>query len=192
MGNRGDKYETLSDNDIQALSAQTQIPPHILQQIYQAFMERAGSDGRMVVTDFKKAYTEINPNANFFTLDSDAERVFVMFDWNHDGVLTFNEFLMAYILLQRGDDVPANRWQNVMNTMPTSVLSRPGLLNYTEAFQLLQYMNKFYQVPDFDLTMQHNAIWTQLTPYLDPNGYIPQAQYLSALNAQPQIQPHIW
>ncbi len=29
---------------------------------------------RMTISDFKKAYTEINPNANMFNLDNDAER----------------------------------------------------------------------------------------------------------------------
>ncbi|CAF3009573.1 unnamed protein product [Rotaria sp. Silwood2] len=192
MGNRSDRNQTLPDYDINVLSQQTQIPPHVLQQIYEAFMERAGNNGRMTVSDFKKTYIEINPNANYFTLDSDAERIFMLFDTDRNGVLTFNEFLMAYILLQRGGDSATSRWQYAMNSMPITAFSRPGLLNSAEALLLLQYMNQFYQLPDVDPVMLHNIIWTQLALQLDPSGYIPQAEYLRVLSIQPQIQPHIW
>lgn len=108
------------------------------------------------------------------------------------GVLTFNEFILAYILLQRGGDAPATRWQYAINIMPVGVLSRPGLLNSAEALKLLQYMNQFYQIPNFDPIIQHNIIWTHLTPRLDPTGYIPQAEFLELLSVQPQVQPYIW
>ncbi len=100
--------------------------------------------------------------------------------------------MMAYVLLQRGGDIPENRWQYVMNSMPGGVLSRPGLLNSAEALQLVQHMNQFYQFPNFDPGMQHNMLWSQLTPQLDPSGYIPQAEFLQILSGQPNIQPHIW
>jgi hypothetical protein len=108
------------------------------------------------------------------------------------GVLTFDEFMLAYVLLQRGVSTPENRWEYVINTMPVGFISRPGLINSAEALQLLQYLNQFYQIPNFDPVMQHNVIWSQVTPQLDPNGYIPQAQFLSIVSAQPNIQPHIW
>ncbi len=76
--------------------------------------------------------------------------------------------------------------------MPVGILSRPGLLNSAEAFQLLQRMDQLYQFPNFDPVMQHNLVWTQLTPQLDPTGYIPQAEFLQILSVQPQLQPYIW
>ena len=120
------------------------------------------------------------------TNDGELLRLFLV------GVLTFDEFMMAYILLQRGGDNPSNRWQYAMNVMPAGALSRPGLLNSAEALSLLQHMNRFYQFPDFDPTMQHNVLWTQARPQLDPTGYIPQAEFLRLLSSQPQLQPHIW
>lgn len=116
----------------------------------------------------------------------------MMFDIDHNGVLTFDEFMMAYILLQRGDDNPSNRWQSAMSAMPAGVFSRPGQLNAAEALQVLQRMNQFYQIPNFDPAMNHSVVWTQLTPQLDPSGYVPQAEFLRILAAQPSIQPHIW
>ncbi|CAF3403181.1 unnamed protein product [Rotaria socialis] len=192
MGIQHSKSRTLTDSDIRLISQQTQLEPHIIQQLYEAFMERAGNDGRMTISDFKKTYTEIDPNANFFTLDNDAERFFMMFDRDRNGVLTFDEFMMAYILLQRGSDVPANRWYNAINTMPVGVISRPSLLNSEEALRLLQYMHQFYQIPNFDPVMEHNLLWGQLAPQLDPSGYIPQSEYLRLFSAQPNIQPHVW
>lgn len=46
MGNQNVKHDTLNDYDIRILSQQTNIPPHIMQQLYEAFRERAGRDGR--------------------------------------------------------------------------------------------------------------------------------------------------
>jgi hypothetical protein len=46
MGNQTAKGQTLSDYDIRLLSQQSGLPPHIIQQLYEAFMERAGKDGR--------------------------------------------------------------------------------------------------------------------------------------------------
>jgi hypothetical protein len=100
--------------------------------------------------------------------------------------------MMAYILLQRGGDNPTNRWQYVISAMPPGVISRPGQLNFAEALRLIQHMNQFYQFPNFDPTMQHNILWTQLSPQLDPSGYIPQEEFLRILSAHPSIQPYIW
>lgn len=99
---------------------------------------------------------------------------------------------MAYILLQRGGDELSNRWQYVINAMPSGIISRPGYLNAAEALQLLQYMNQFYQIPNFDPAVHHNTLWTQLGPQIDPTGYISQADFLRILAAQPQLQPHVW
>ncbi len=46
MGNQTTRSRTLSDYDIRLYSQQTQLPPHIIQQLYEAFIERAGRDGR--------------------------------------------------------------------------------------------------------------------------------------------------
>lgn len=46
MGNQSTRGRTLSDYDIRMFSQQSQLPPHIVQQLYEAFLERAGRDGR--------------------------------------------------------------------------------------------------------------------------------------------------
>ena len=46
MGNQTAKGQTLSDSDIRLLGQQSGLPPHIIQQLFEAFMERAGTNGR--------------------------------------------------------------------------------------------------------------------------------------------------
>lgn len=107
--------------------------------------------------------------------------------------MTFDEFVMAYILLQRGGEPnPVARWQNLINAAPNNLISRPGYVNAGEAARLLQLMNSFYNIPNFNPAVQQNLLWTQLQPQLDPTGYVPMGEFLQILSVQPQIQPYIW
>lgn len=45
MGNRGARRK-LSDDEIRIFSQQSQLQPFVIQQIYDAFMDRVGKDGR--------------------------------------------------------------------------------------------------------------------------------------------------
>lgn len=106
--------------------------------------------------------------------------------------MTFDEFMKAYVLLQRGIDLPSNRWLYVVNSMPVGVFSRPGFVNAAESLVFLQHLHRFYQIPNFDPIAQHNLIWTQIMPQLDPTGYIPQTEFIRIVSAQPHLQPHLW
>jgi len=106
------------------------------------------------------------------------------------GVLTFDEFMMAYVPLQRGGDNPEVRWQSALRAVPAGVFSRPDQLNSREAPLLLQRMNQLYQNPNFNPAMQHNLVWSQLTPQLARNSYVPQEEFFRA--TPPIIQPHIY
>lgn len=47
MGNRNSNTgRRLADVDLQILSQRSQLQPHVVQQLYAAFMDRAGRDGR--------------------------------------------------------------------------------------------------------------------------------------------------
>ncbi|CAF4779577.1 unnamed protein product [Rotaria socialis] len=75
----------LSNKELQLYSQQTQLQPHVIQQLYEAFIDRTGKKGRMTINEFKLAYTQINPYANIYNIDMDAERVFLMFDNDRNG-----------------------------------------------------------------------------------------------------------
>ena len=46
MGNRLGQKRTLSNQDVQRYSQQTQLQPYVIRQIHDAFIDRAGKDGR--------------------------------------------------------------------------------------------------------------------------------------------------
>ncbi|CAF0758898.1 unnamed protein product [Rotaria sp. Silwood1] len=87
------------------------LQPFVIQQVYDAFMDRAGKSGKMKINAFKMAYLETNPCANIYNLDMDAERAFLMFDTDRNGVLTFDEFLIAFVQMQLGSNNLSNCWQ---------------------------------------------------------------------------------
>ncbi|CAF0937023.1 unnamed protein product [Rotaria sordida] len=102
MGKNLSKHPTLSSKEVQGYSQMTRLQPYVIQQIYEAFMDRVGKSGRMKINDFKLVYLETNPYANAYNLDMDAERVFLMYDTDRNGVLTFNEFIIAFVHMQTG------------------------------------------------------------------------------------------
>ena len=46
MGGGASKNPRLSNQQVQIYSQQTQLQPYVIQQIYEAFMDRAGKNGR--------------------------------------------------------------------------------------------------------------------------------------------------
>jgi len=46
MGTGAGKNAKLSNQQVQVYSQQTQLQPYVIQQIYEAFIDRAGKNGR--------------------------------------------------------------------------------------------------------------------------------------------------
>ena len=106
-----------------------------------------------------------------------------MFDTDGNGVLTFNEFLMAYLMLQRGVN-PVQRWTYIVNSYPAS---RPGYLSAQEAQLLLSNMQRVYNFPIQETYF--NTAWSQLGNGV--NGYVPVASFVETI--VPLIpQTYIW
>ncbi|CAF1032332.1 unnamed protein product [Adineta ricciae] len=101
----GKTSKKLSNQEVQRFVQQTQLQPYVIQQIYDAFIDRAGRNGRMNLAEFKQTYNQIKPNYdpyNIYGNDMEAERIFMMFDADRNGVLTFDEFINVFIQIQRG------------------------------------------------------------------------------------------
>jgi len=94
----------------------------------------------------------------------------MMFDTDRNGLLSFEEFLPAFILMQRGSNNSSNHWQYLKNTIPPGILSRLNQLIF--AVLLLQQINQFVQSSKSDLIQQH---YTQRTLQL---SYIKQDDFL--------------
>jgi hypothetical protein len=68
--------------------------------------------------------------------------IFCLFFFFVLGVLTFDEFLMAFIQMQRGSNNPSNHWQYLKNIIPPGILSRLNLLiSTTNLFQTFYSTN---------------------------------------------------
>ncbi len=92
--------------------------------------------------------------------------IFCLFFFFVLGVLTFDEFLMAFIQMQRGSNNPSNHWQYLKNIIPPGILSRLNLLiSTTNLFQTIKHSSKS------DLIQQHS---TQLILQLIQEDYLLQ------------------
>ncbi|CAF0898587.1 unnamed protein product [Adineta steineri] len=182
MGNQQANVAAYNTWDLNAYSQMTGLSPAQIQQLEIAFNQRtAATGGRMTINEFKTVYASIAGLT--WNFNADAERIFLMFDTDGNGVLTFNEFLMAYLMLQRGAN-PVQRWEYLVNYYP---VSRPGYLSAVEAEMLYNNMQRFYGFPAQQT--YYTTAWSQLGGAT--SGYVPAQQFVQAL--VPLIpQNYIW
>jgi Ca2+-binding EF-hand superfamily protein len=168
--------------NLNAYSQMTGLSPIQIQQLEMLFNQQAAATGgRMTINQFKNIYASIAGLT--WNFDANAERMFLMFDTDGNGVLTFNEFLMAYLMLQRGVS-PIQRWSYIVNSYP---LSRPGYLSQQEAQLLLNNMQRFYNFPLQETYF--TTAWSQFGGGI--NGYVPISSFVETVI--PLIpQTYIW
>ncbi|UJR33282.1 hypothetical protein I4U23_020735 [Adineta vaga] len=158
--------------DINAYSQLTGLSPDQIQQLYTTFQQQAAvTGGRMTINQFKSVYASVvGVTWNF---DTEAERIFLMFDTNNTGTLSFEEFLLAYFLLQRSIN-PAQRWSYAVNSYS---LNQPGYLSAQEAQLVLNNMQQFYNFPAQE--SYFNTAWSQLGGNV--NGSVPASSFVQTL-----------
>ena len=168
--------------NLNGYSQMTGLSPLQLQQLQTAFAQQsAATGGRLTIDQFRNLYASIGGLS--WNLNADAERAFLMFDTDRNGVLTFDEFLMGYLMLQRGVN-PVQRWTYALNSYP---LSRPGYLSQQEAQLLLNNMQQFYNFPLQE--SYFTTAWSQLGGGV--GGYVPATAFVEAII--PIIpQTYIW
>lgn len=180
----GNQQSFLSYNtwDLNAYSQMTGLSPAQIQQLQMAFNQQtATTGGRMTISQFKNLYASMAGLS--WNFDVNAEQMFLMFDRDGNGVLTFDEFLMGYLMLQRGVN-PVQRWTYATSGYP---LSRPGYLSAAEAQMLLNNMQRFYNFPMQETYF--NTAWSQMG--VGMNDYVPVTQFVQAII--PLIpQTYIW
>jgi Ca2+-binding EF-hand superfamily protein len=168
--------------DINAYSQMSGLSPAQIQQLEVAFNQQAASTGgRMTLNQFKNIYASIAGLS--WNFNAEAERAFLLLDRDGNGVLTFAEFLMGYLMLQRGVN-PAQRWSYAANNYS---LSRPGYLSAQEAQLLMSNMQRFYNFPAQETYF--NTAWSQLGGV--QGGYVPVQGFIESVI--PLIpQTYIW
>jgi Ca2+-binding EF-hand superfamily protein len=168
--------------DLNAYSQMTGLSPAQIQQLQMVFNQQSASTGgRMTINEFRNIYASIAGLS--WNFNADAERAFLTFDRDGNGVLTFDEFLMGYLMLQRGVS-PVQRWSYVLNYYP---VSRPGYLSQQEAQMLLGNMQRFYNFPQQE--MYFTQAWSTVGG--NTSGYVPIQSFVQAVI--PLIpQNYIW
>lgn len=181
MGNQ-QAVSSYNSWDLNAYSQMSGLSPIQMQQLQQAFNQQAAATGgRLTINQFKSLYASIAGLS--WNFDNNAERAFLMFDTDGNGVLTFDEFLMGYLMLQRGVN-PVQRWSYALNSYP---VSRPGYLSQQEAQLLLNNMQRFYNFPMQETYF--STAWSQLGGGV--GGYVPASSFVQAV--VPLIpQSYIW
>ena len=181
MGNQ-QAFSAYNTWDLNAYSQMTGLAPAQIQQLQMAFNQQAAATGgRLTLPQFKALYASLSGLS--WNFDANAEQLFAMFDRDGNGLLTFDEFLMGYLMLQRGVS-PIQRWSYAVSSYP---VSRPGYLTGAEAQLLFNNMQRFYNFP-----MQEsyfNTAWSQLG--VGMNEYVPVSSFIQAII--PVIpQTYIW
>lgn len=109
MGNKGAKGGKpavgkpleLSKKDYDFLVHQTGLQKADIKLVFDKFNAN-NPDGKLDKKEFVRLYDELRPEPPEL-LDEISEYVFRAFDTDHNGFITFNEFMVAYSMTSRGD-----------------------------------------------------------------------------------------
>lgn len=171
MGNK-QGFQSWNSWDLNAYSQMTGLSPAQIQQLHYAFNQQTAlTGGRMTLDQFRNVYTSIVGLP--WNFNADAERIFLMFDTDGNGILTFDEFLMAYLLLQRNVN-PVQRWSYLLNNYS---FTQPGFISAPEAQLLLNDMQRVYGFPMHN--SYFNTAWSQLGG--GANGYVPTSSFIQTV-----------
>ncbi|CAF3484400.1 unnamed protein product [Rotaria socialis] len=108
----------------------------------------------MTINEFKNIYVSIAGLT--WNFNAHEECMFIIFDTDINGILTFHEFLMGCLLLQRNVSL-VQRWFYVLNIYS---MSQPGHISAQEAQLLLNSMQRFCNFPVQDTYFV--TAWSQL------------------------------
>jgi len=96
-----DKPLELNKKDIEILTKNTGLTKEQIQGHFKAFLAN-NPDGKLDRAEFSKLYPQFRGEA-VANLDEIANFIFTGFDSDNNGFLTFNEFLIGYVLTSKGD-----------------------------------------------------------------------------------------
>jgi len=92
--------------DMNELTRATGLPPQQIEVIYKEFMQAAGPDGQLDMSEFSRLYSHF-PGAQQRDpqyMQQQIPRLFRTFDRDNSGALSFDEFLSSVVMMNR--DMP--------------------------------------------------------------------------------------
>ena len=91
---------TLNDKDLTFFSTHSRLKKEEVQDIFDRFSLN-NPDGMLDKNEFVRLYRDIRPETPQ-NIEAISSYVFKCFDTDHNGYISFNEFLMAYALTTKG------------------------------------------------------------------------------------------
>lgn len=95
------KNSDIGEADYQYLTSQTGLSKSEIKEIFDLFM-RNNPNAQLDKNEFIKLYSSLRPE-NPENLDEISAFIFRAFDTDHNGYITFNEFMLGFALTSRGD-----------------------------------------------------------------------------------------
>jgi hypothetical protein len=199
MGKNHSK-NNFSQWDLDRFSNVTGIPRDTVNRLYQEFIASTGKDNQMDKKEFRRLYKEFylveQPDATGPTALSDhelnkiADRVFKAFDRNGTGKLTFEEFVNAYLLLNRSSSNTTVTARDRLNYILDQNNPTPGFISRESGEQIFNDLSRYYIGEDTSNTTTTTTIpagatkpvtttweqhWTKLD---DGTGRVPQEKFV--------------
>jgi neuronal calcium sensor 1 len=121
---------TLSDNDYVYLMEQTNLSKKEIKEMFEKFVE-SSTDGELNHDEFVSLFKSLSTDEPEY-LDKHSEFIFDSFDRDHNGRISFKEFLIAYALLSKGD-----LEKKIEYTFTLYDLDNNGYLDIDEVFRAI-------------------------------------------------------
>ena len=179
MGNR-QKDREIQCWELDAISNLVNIQLEQLQYIYKDF-QRVSKNNLLNKYEFRRVYTDLMRQSSYRNTSqlssyefkrqnkTMADRIFRIFNKDHAGLLTFDEFIVAYVMLQ--------------NSISPKIRLKFFLDHYSQNYdyitpimgqQIIQDLSKLYGI-----NTDYQQVWRHLEAnYASNSGFIPQQAFI--------------
>lgn len=158
------------------------IQPYEMRKLQKLFFQFAGNDRKMNFQEFVKLYGNINPSLRGPDIINIAEQAFMASDTNDDGLLNFDEFLIAYCLTK-----PDRSFIGFPD------LYKPSLNHFNEnqqTFNTLQRRNMLPYYPSQTETQEQQPLPVEYQQTFESNQIPSEAALPPIYAAAPPPPPH--
>ncbi|UJR20735.1 hypothetical protein I4U23_023854 [Adineta vaga] len=201
---------TFSQWDLDRFSNVTGIPRSEVERLYQEFVASTGKNNLMDKKEFRRLYKQLYITAKTgpaipavitdHDLDKISDRVFKAFDVEGTGKLTFEEFVNAYLLLNRSESNAAISNRDRLSYILDHNNQTPGFITREQGEQVFNHLNRYYNSEDvIKTTTTTSAIapkpvtttWEQHWSKLDDgSGRVPQEKFVEYVTTSDDYKNH--
>jgi len=205
--------EAFTQWDLDRFSNVTGIPRATVEKLYQEFVASTGKDNQMDKKEFRRLYRELYLSAQTgpavpaviteHDLEKISDRVFKAFDGEGSGKLTFEEFVNAYLLLNRNPTNTSSTAHDRLSYVLDHNNPTPGYVSRDQGEQVFNRLNRYYTCEDTTKATTTTTIppgatqpvtttweqhWTKLD---DGSGRVPQEKFVEYVTTSDDFKHNI-